>query len=76
MNARKRQPTRVNLGHGVGHRGRRVKFDDLRLYPESFKLRHYLFPSVPHDAISKYVKRKYDPAKMQRGGHGWRARLV
>ncbi len=46
------------MGHGVGHRRRRVKFDDLRLYPEWFELRHYLFPSVPHDAISKYLKRE------------------
>jgi hypothetical protein len=45
------------------------------MYPESFKMRHYLFLSVPH-AIGKYVDRRYDSAEVEQGWHGWRARLI
>ena len=38
-------------------------------------MRHYLFLSVPH-AIEKYTKRKYDPQAVERGWHGWRAKIV
>jgi hypothetical protein len=68
VKAWKRQPKRVDLGSS----GHRVKFEDLRLYPESFKMRHYQFLSVPH-FINKYVDRQFDP---QERGHGWRIRLV
>ncbi len=71
VNAWKKQPERVDLGTG----GHRVQFEDLRLYPESFKMRHYLFLSVPH-LLLKYVGKQYDVAELQRGQHGWRARLV
>jgi hypothetical protein len=37
-------------------------------------MKHYLFLSVPH-AIEKYVERRYDPAEVRRGWHGWRAEL-
>lgn len=55
--------------------GHRVSFPDLRLYPESFPMKHYLFLSIPH-AIEKYVDRNYDPAEVEAGWHGWRARLT
>ena len=71
VKAWKRQPEQVDLGTG----GHRVRFPDVRLYPESFKMQHYLFLSVPH-ALRKYVRKKYDPAELRKGGHGWRARLV
>ena len=71
VKAWKRQPTRVDLGRG----GHRVKFEDLRLYPEPFKMRHYQFLSVPH-FLRKYVGKEYAAAEVKRGSHGWRARLV
>jgi glycosyltransferase involved in cell wall biosynthesis len=72
LNAWKRQAKPVGLAPSGGHR---VRFPGLRMYPESFKMRHYLFLSVAH-AIDKYVKRSYDPAEVQDGWHGWRARLI
>ena len=35
------------------------------MYPESFKMRHYIFLSVPH-ALQKYLNRKHDPTILQR----------
>jgi len=72
VTAWKRQPERVALARSAGHR---VKFPNLRLYPESFKMRHYLCLSVPH-ALRKYAGRKYDVTEVQKGWHGWRARVV
>ena len=72
LKAWKRQPERVELARSGGHR---VRFPGLRMYPKSFKMRHYLFLSVPH-AVRKYVGRSYDPAEVQKGWHGWRARLI
>lgn len=72
LNAWKRQPEGVNLVQSGGHK---VRFPRLRMYPKSFKMRHYPFLSVPH-FISKYVDKSYDPAEVQRGWHSWRARLV
>ena len=45
------------------------------MYPESLKMRHYLFLSVPH-AICKYVDKGYDLEEVKKGWHGWRARLT
>ena len=42
--------------------------------PGSFLMKHYLFLSVPH-AVEKFVGRRYDPAELQAGWHGWRAEL-
>src|SRR5215204_7379032 len=53
----------------------RVRFPSLRMFPESFKMRHYLFLSVAH-AVNKYVGRSYDPEEVHKGWHGWRARLL
>lgn len=58
----------------VSSGGHRVGFPDLRMYPSSFPMKHYLFLSVPH-AIEKYVERRYDPREVRRGWHGWRATL-
>jgi hypothetical protein len=54
--------------------GHRVDFPGLRMYPVPFPMKHYLFLSVPH-AVEKYVERRYDAAEVERGWHGWRARL-
>jgi Glycosyl transferase family 2 len=62
---------RPDLASSGGHR---VAFPDLRMYPRSFPMKHYLFLSVPH-AIEKYVERRYDPDEVERGWHGWRASL-
>jgi glycosyltransferase involved in cell wall biosynthesis len=55
--------------------GHKVKFSGLKMYPESFPLKHYLFLSIPH-AIEKYVERSYDPQEVAMGWHGWRARVT
>lgn len=68
LNAWKRQPERVDLVSAAGHR---VHFENLRMYPDSFPLRHYLFLSVGH-AVEKYAMRRHDPAALARGWHGWR----
>ena len=46
-----------------------------RLYPEPFRMKHYLFLSQAH-AAQKYPGRKYDEDEVNhRGWHGWRPRL-
>ena len=52
-----------------------MRFPGLRLYPEFFKMRHYLFLSVPH-ALCKWVDRNYDETEVEKGWHGWRASLT
>ena len=71
VRAWKRQPVQVELAWSGGHR---IRFPGLRIYSEAFRMRHYLFLSVPH-AIRKYVERRYDPAEIASGWHGWRAEL-
>ena len=71
-NAWKRQPEKVDL---AGRGGHRVRFPGLRMYPEFFKMRHYLFLSVPH-ALSKWVNRNYDEVEVEKGWHGGRASLT
>jgi glycosyltransferase involved in cell wall biosynthesis len=71
-NAWKQQPEKVDLARSGGHR---VRFPGLRMYPESFKMRHYVFLSVPH-ALSKYINRKYDAAEVESGMHRMRASLT
>ena len=72
LNAWKRQPRKVDLAHSGGHR---VQFPGLRMYPESFKMRHYIFLSLPH-ALSKYLNRKQPPEALQRGWARMRASLT
>jgi glycosyltransferase involved in cell wall biosynthesis len=71
LRAWKRQSGPVELAWSGGHQ---VRFPGLRLSPVPFPMRHYLFLSVPH-AIRKYVNRRYDPAALEAGWHGWRAQL-
>lgn len=62
----------VDLASKAGHK---VQFPGLKMYPESFPMKHYLFLSVPH-AIEKYVGRNFDPGEVESGWHGWRARIT
>ena len=55
--------------------GHRVDFPGLRMYPQSFPMKHYLFLSTLH-AVEKYVERTYDQKEVESGWHGWRARLT
>lgn len=71
LNAWKRQPDPVELAWSGGHV---VRFPGLRMYPEPFPMRHYLFLSVPH-AIRKYIGRSYDPAEVSAGWHHNRVNL-
>lgn len=54
--------------------GHQVRFRGLRMYPQSFPMKHYLFLSVPH-AVEKYVQRSYAEAEVRSGWHGWRAHI-
>jgi hypothetical protein len=54
--------------------GHEVRFPNLKMYPESFPAKHYLFLSVPH-AIEKYVERSYNQAEVDSGWHGWRSTI-
>ena len=71
LNAWKRQPGRVELAWSAGHR---VRFPGLRMYPERFPMRHYLYLSQSH-ALEKYGRRRHDPRALALGWHGWRDRL-
>jgi glycosyltransferase involved in cell wall biosynthesis len=59
----------VDLAPSGGHI---VSFPGLRMWPEAFPMKHYLFLSVPH-AVEKYVERGYDADEVASGWHGWRA---
>lgn len=54
----------------VSSHGHRVAFPGLRMYPESFPMKHYLFLSIPH-AIEKYVD-----GRPGRKKGGWRSQLT
>lgn len=71
LNAWQWQDEPVELAWSGGHQ---VRFPGLRMYPESFPMRHYLFLSVPH-GIRKYVDRRYDRAETETGWHGWRSKV-
>jgi hypothetical protein len=68
LTAWKRQSAPVNLTSSGGHQ---VSFPSLRMSPEPFAMRHYLFLSVPH-CIRKYAQRRHHPAAVERGWHSWR----
>ena len=42
--------------------------------PTPFRYRHYLFLSIEH-AARKYAEKRFDPAEIEKGWHGWRSRL-
>jgi glycosyltransferase involved in cell wall biosynthesis len=71
LNAWKKQPQKVDLASSGGHL---VHFPGVRMYPESFPMRHYLFLSVPH-AVRKHVDKSYSPAELALGWHRARAGL-
>jgi glycosyltransferase involved in cell wall biosynthesis len=71
LNAWKRQEHPVDLVSSGGHV---VSFPGLRMYPQDFPMRHYLFLSVEH-ALRKYVQRAWDPAELEAGLHRRRAAL-
>ncbi len=71
LTAWKRQPGPVDL---VGKAGHRVAFEGLRMCPQSFPMRHYLYLSVPH-AIRKYAQRRHAPTALAAGWHEWREQL-
>ncbi len=71
LNLWKKHPLPLGLAESGGHL---VDFPGLRLWPESGRMKHYLFLSVAH-ALEKYGKRRHDPAALARGWHGWRARV-
>lgn len=67
----KKQPVRANLADSGGHV---VTFAGARMYPEYFRMKHYLFLSEAQ-AIRKFVGRKYDEHEVAGGWHGFRPRL-
>ena len=71
VKAWKRQSSPVELAWSGGHH---IWLPELRIAPQWFPMRHYLFLSVPH-AVRKYVERHYDPAEVEAGWHRVRARL-
>jgi glycosyltransferase involved in cell wall biosynthesis len=72
LNAWKKQPARVDIASSGGHQ---VKFPALKLCPENFHMKHYVFLSKAH-ALQKYKAKQYDEKELQEGWHGWRAQLV
>jgi hypothetical protein len=55
-------------GSNVTHAGHLISNDQLRLAPESFALRHYIFRDQAH-ALEKYAKRKFALEEVERGWH-------
>jgi glycosyltransferase involved in cell wall biosynthesis len=68
VKAFKKQSQAVGLVESGGHR---AMFDGVRLWPEAFELRHYLFLSREH-AGEKYLGRVKPAAEAERGWGGWR----
>jgi len=73
VRALKKQSGPMEIAWSGGHR---VRFaSEPLLYPEAFRMRHYLFLSPAH-AARKYIHRRYDEREVTAAGwHGWRARL-
>ena len=72
LNSWKRQPDGVELARSGGHQ---VGFPGLRMWPDSFSMRHYLFLSKEH-AVAKYAGRVRTPLETSRGWGGWRTALA
>ena len=68
LNAWKAGPE-VDLSSKAGHR---IRFRGLRMYPDSYLMKHYLFLSRAH-AIEKFGGRSFDRGEVAAGWHGWRA---
>ena len=72
VRALKKRKGPMEIAWSAGHR---VRFaTEPRLYPEPFRMRHYLFLSPAH-AARKYAGRRYHEPEVLRGWHGWRPRL-
>lgn len=71
MRAWQQQSGPVGLGDRGGHK---LEFPGLKLYPERFPMKHYLFLSE-RQILQKYGNRSFEKAELERGWHGWRARL-
>jgi glycosyltransferase involved in cell wall biosynthesis len=73
LTAWKKQRERVDLASSGGHR---VEFPGLLMFPESFRMRHYLYLSEAQ-CIRKYSSRVFDPFEInQLGWHGWRGHFA
>ena len=72
LNVWKRQPVPIDLANSAGHK---VNFPGLRMYPESFLMRHYQFLSAGH-AFRKYAQIDFEPSALKGGWHGWRADIT
>ncbi|TPI76912.1 glycosyltransferase family 2 protein [Mesorhizobium sp. B2-8-9] len=73
VRAYKRQDGPMEIAWSGGHR---IRFGGpVRLYPERFRMKHYLFLSAEH-AARKYSGRRYLSEEIYGlGWHGWRPRL-
>ena len=63
VTAWKKGPSGVDLQQSAGHA---VSFKGIRIYPEPFALRHYLFLSWRH-GVEKYVRREFSADELKRG---------
>jgi hypothetical protein len=72
LNAWKRQPEPVELAWSAGHQ---VRFPGVRMWPESYRLRHYLVLSTAH-AAEKYGGRVRTELETVNGWGGWRTILA
>jgi glycosyltransferase involved in cell wall biosynthesis len=71
LNAWKKQDGPVELEWSGGHK---VRFEGLKMAPESLYMRHYLFRSPEH-AVQKFTSRPYDPVEVAGGWYGFRSRV-
>lgn len=73
VRAYRKSAGRMEIAWSGGHR---VRFEhEVRLYPEPFRMKHYLFLSTEH-AARKYPGRLYLADEVERlGWHGWRPHL-
>lgn len=73
VRAFKKQQGPMEIAWSGGHR---VRFaQEPKLYPQPFRMKHYLFLSPDH-AVRKYVARRYRSDEVEgRGWHGWRAQI-
>lgn len=62
----------IDLQESAGHR---VAFENCRVFPEPFVLRHYLFLSWDH-GVEKYVRRTFSDEELARGWSVERARTT
>lgn len=67
----KRWNTPIDLSTHGGHI---AKFKGLLLYPQDFKMKHYLCLSLSH-AIRKYCRKDFKPSEIRKGWHRLRSTL-